>query len=137
MKKVSRKATTIDEFLADVPAEKRAALQLLRQTIKRIVPTAEECISYGVAAFRLDGKVLVGFGAGANHCTFFPMSGTTVAAHRDDLQDFETSKGAIRFQPEKPLPFRLIKKLIQTRIAENQAGKAPAKRRALPRKTAK
>jgi uncharacterized protein YdhG (YjbR/CyaY superfamily) len=112
-------ARNIDEYLAAISGEQRAALEKLRKTIKAAVPKAEECISYGVAAFRLNGKVLVGFGAGANHCTFFPMSGRTVHDHQDELEDYETSKGAIRFQPDKPLPAGLVRKLIRARIAEN------------------
>jgi uncharacterized protein YdhG (YjbR/CyaY superfamily) len=112
---------TVDEYLATVRDDHRAALEKLRKTIKAAVPKAEECISYGVAAFRLNGKVLVGFGAGANHCTFFPMSGRTVQDHQDDLEGYETSKGAIRFQPDKPLPAGLVRKLIKARLAENAA----------------
>src|SRR5262249_32664908 len=98
------KATTIDEYLARVAAEQRAALQKLRKTIKAAVPKAEECISYGLAAFRLDGKPLVAFGASARHCAFYPMSSTTVAAHQDELDGYDTSKGTIRFPADRPLP---------------------------------
>lgn len=111
-------AATIDAYLARLEGEQRAALQKLRKTIQSIVPRATECISYGVPAFRHDGRVLVGFGAGANHCTFFPMSGTTVAAHQALLASYETSKGAIRFQPERPLPAALVRKLVKARLLE-------------------
>src|SRR5262245_64836568 len=99
---MAAKPTTIDEYLAAVSADKRAALEKLRKMIQTVAPKADECINYGVAAFRLDGKALVGFGAAANHCTFFPMDGSTVAAHKKDLKGYETSKGAIRFQADKP-----------------------------------
>jgi uncharacterized protein YdhG (YjbR/CyaY superfamily) len=82
------------------------------------VPKAEECISYGLAAFRLDGKPLAGFGAGASHCAFYPMSGATVKTLQEDLKNYETSKGAIRFQADKPLPVALVRKLIKARMAE-------------------
>jgi len=114
------KAATFDEYLASVSPKQRAALEKLRKTIKAIVPEAEECISYGLAAFRLHGKPLVAFGATANHCAFFPMDGTTVAAFAKELVDFETSKGTIRFQPEKPLPAALVKKLVKARLGERQ-----------------
>jgi uncharacterized protein YdhG (YjbR/CyaY superfamily) len=113
------KANPIDEYLAGVSADQRAALEKLRKTIKAVVPKAEECISYGLAAFRLDGRPLVAFGATANHCAFYPMNGTTVAAFKEDLKEYETSKGAIRFQADKPLPVGLVKKLVKARIAEN------------------
>src|SRR5262245_42720615 len=104
------KHTTIAEYLAAVNPDQRAALEKLRKTIRSVVPHAEECINYGVPTFRLNGKSLVGFGAAANHCTFFPMSGHTVAEHQDDLKGFDTSKGAIRFQPGRPLPVSLVRK---------------------------
>ena len=121
MKSKPTKPKTIDEYLAAVSDDKRAALEKLRQTIKAAVPKAEECISYGLAAFRLDGRVLVGFGAAANHCSFYPWSGSTVAAHEDLLKGYDTSKGTIRFPANKPLPVALVRKLVKYRIAENLA----------------
>src|SRR5262249_10153271 len=113
------KPMTIDAYLAGVTAEQRAALQKLRELIQRAAPKAEECISYGLAAFKLDGRPLVAFGASAKPCAFFPMSGTTVAAHADDLKGYDTSKGTIRFLPEKPLSAAMVRKLVKSRIAEN------------------
>ena len=112
------KAKTIDDYLAALSVDKRAALEKLRKTIKATVPKAEECISYGLPAFRLDGRPLVAFGAGANHCAFYPMSSSTVEAHKEDLEGYETSKGTIRFQPDKPLPAALVRKLVKARIAD-------------------
>jgi uncharacterized protein YdhG (YjbR/CyaY superfamily) len=109
---------TIDEYLAAVSDDQRAALEKLRKTIKAAAPRAEECISYQLAAFRLDGRPLVSFGATASHCAFYPMSGSTVAAHKAELEGYETSKGTIRFQPSKPLPASLVKNLVKARIAE-------------------
>jgi uncharacterized protein YdhG (YjbR/CyaY superfamily) len=113
------KPETIDEYLAAVRDDQRAALQKLRKTIRSAAPRAEECISYSLPAFRLNG-LLVGFGATTNHCALYPMSASTVAAHKDDLKDFDTSKGTIRFQPDRPLPAALVRKLIKARIAENR-----------------
>jgi uncharacterized protein YdhG (YjbR/CyaY superfamily) len=115
------KPKTIDDYLEAVSDHKRAALEKLRKTIRSIVPKAEECISYGLAAFRLDGKPLIAFGATAKHCAFYPMSSATVAAHQEDLKNYDTSKSTIRFPADKPLPFALIKKLIKARINENTA----------------
>jgi uncharacterized protein YdhG (YjbR/CyaY superfamily) len=114
------KPKNIDEYLAALSDDKRAALEKLRKTIRAAVPKAEEGISYGLAAFRLAGKPLVGFGAAANHCAFYPMSSTTVNAHQGDLEAYDTSKGAIRFQADKPLPVALVRKLVKARIAENE-----------------
>jgi len=112
---------TIDEYLAAVPEAQRAALAKLRQIIRAAAPQAEECISYQLAAFRLHGRMLVAFGATAKHCAFFPMNGTAVQAHREALAGYATSKGTIRFTPEKPLPAALVRKIVKERAAENRA----------------
>jgi uncharacterized protein YdhG (YjbR/CyaY superfamily) len=112
------KPKTIDDYLEGLPADKRAALEKLRKTIRAAAPKAEECISYQIPAFRQNG-VLVGFGATANHCAFFPFNSTTVTAHKEDLKGFDTSKGTIRFTPDKPLPAALVRKLVKARLAEN------------------
>ena len=112
---------TIDEYLAALSDDKRAALEELRKTIRAAAPEAEECISYQLPAFRLNG-MLVGFGATAKHCAFYLMSSSTVAAHQDELKDYDTSKGTIRFQADKPLPAALVRKLVAARIAENRTG---------------
>jgi uncharacterized protein YdhG (YjbR/CyaY superfamily) len=116
-----KKPTTIDEYLATVSDEQREALEKLRKTIKSVAPKAEECISYGLAAFRLNG-MLVGFGATSKHCAFYPFSSSTVEEFKDELNGYDTSKGTIRFQPEKPLPTALVKKLVKARMAENGGG---------------
>jgi uncharacterized protein YdhG (YjbR/CyaY superfamily) len=112
------RVTSIDAYLAGLSADKRSALQALRKTIRAAAPDAEECISYQIPAFRLNG-MLVGFGASANHLSFYPMNASTVAAFKDELEDFDTSKGTIRFQPDHPLPAPLVRKIVKTRIAEN------------------
>jgi len=115
------KPTTIDEYLSGVSESKRTALEQLRKIIIAAAPKAEECISYQLPTFRLDGKLLVAFGAAAHHCAFYPMSASTVQAHKDELRDYKTSKGTIRFQSEQPLPAALVRKLVKARIAENRA----------------
>ena len=112
------RANTIDDYLSRLPRDQRAALEGIRRTLRAAVPRGEECISYGVPAFRVDGKVLVGFGAASRHCNFFPMSGTITAAHEAELSGYETSKGAIRFPAERPLPASLVRKLVRWRLAE-------------------
>ena len=112
------KPRTIDEYLARVGDDHRAALEDLRATIKQVAPAAEECISYGIPAFRLNG-MLVGFGATSKHCAFYLMSATTVDAHKQALARYDTSKGTIRFQPDDPLPATLVRKLVKARIREN------------------
>ena len=127
MASANPKPRTMDDYLAGVRQDKRAALERLRKTIHGVVPEAEECISYGLAAFRLDGRPLIAFGAAKDHCALYPMSSATVKAHRDELKRYHTSKGAIRFQADKPLPAALMKMLVKARVAESRASRAEAK----------
>jgi uncharacterized protein YdhG (YjbR/CyaY superfamily) len=122
-------AKTIDEYLALLSSEKRAALEKLRRAIKAAAPKAEECISYRIPGFRLGGRLLVSFGAGANHCAFYPGA-LPVSALEDELKAYATSKGTIRFPPDRPLPATLVRKLVKCRIAEYAAKKATAAKRA-------
>jgi uncharacterized protein YdhG (YjbR/CyaY superfamily) len=117
--KIKGKTKTIDEYLAALSNDKRVALERLRRTIRAAAPRAEECISYQLPAFRLDGRMLVWFGASANHCAFYP--GAVVQAHQDELKDYDISKGTIRFQAHSPLPATLVRKLVKTRIGRNAA----------------
>src|SRR6266508_4205758 len=113
-----RKPQTIDEYLATAKPDQRRTLAKLRKTIRAVAPKAEECISYGIPAFRLNGRSLVFFGAWANHCSLYPGSSTTLKKFRNELRDFQTSKGTIRFSPGNPLPVPLVRKLVKARIAE-------------------
>jgi uncharacterized protein YdhG (YjbR/CyaY superfamily) len=118
---MAEKINTIDEYLSRLDAEQRVALEDLRQIIRSAVPEVEEGISYQIPAFRLAGKAMVGFGATARHCAFYLMSSTVVEAHQEELQGYDTSKGTIRFQPDRPLPPDLVRRLVRARIAENEA----------------
>lgn len=118
----SKPATTIDEYLAPLSSEKRAALEKLRRAIQAAAPGAEECISYQIPAFRLGGRLLVAFGAAATHCAFYPGS-YPLEAYRDELGAYDTSKGTIRFPANRPLPSTLVRKLVLARIAERAAAK--------------
>ncbi len=109
------KTKTLKFYLAGVSPDKRVALERLRKLIRAAAPGAEECISYGIPAFRLNGKFLVGLGAAANHCSFYP--GAVLATFGEDLKGYDTSKGTIRFQPDKPLPGALVRKLVKARVA--------------------
>ena len=115
----------IDEYLARVPAKPRAALERLRRTIKSAAPEAVETISYQIPTFKLNGRMLVSFAAFAEHCSFFPGAGP-IDVHETELKSFATSKGTIRFTPERPLSATLIKKLVRTRIRLTQAAQKKA-----------
>jgi uncharacterized protein YdhG (YjbR/CyaY superfamily) len=109
---------TIDEYLAGVAPERRKTLAQLRATIARLVPKAQECISYSMPAFRLDGHVVAGFIATKKGYSYFPFSGTTLATLAEDLAEYDRTKSALHFDAENPLPAHLVKKLLQARIAE-------------------
>jgi uncharacterized protein YdhG (YjbR/CyaY superfamily) len=111
---------TIDDYLATVSEPKRAALEKLRRTIRAAVPKAEECISYRIPAFRLDGKVIAGFCARAKGCSYFPFSGRTLRTLGDDVAGYEMRKSALHFDPGKGLPTALVRKLLRARIAETR-----------------
>ena len=121
--RVEVKSATIDEYLATLSKDKRDALERLRRIIRAAAPGAEECISYQLPAFRLDGRSLVWFGAAANHCAIYGVVGT----HENELEDYDTSgRGTIRFQPNDPLPAALVRKLVKARIAKNKAQRGHA-----------
>jgi uncharacterized protein YdhG (YjbR/CyaY superfamily) len=123
-----RKPTTIDEYLATVSGERLVALQRLRKTIRSIIPDAEECISYNLPAFRLEGVVVAGFLATAKGCSYFPFSGSTLDTLASHLGGYERTKGSLHFSPDRALPVGLVRRLIKTRIAENKArGRRPIK----------
>lgn len=113
-----KKAKSIDEYLAGVDAEPRRALETLRKTIRAVVPKAEECSSYGIPAFRLDGRIIGGFAATAKGCSYYPFSGTTFRTLAKELAGRERTKSALHFSPSKPLPRTLVQKLLRARLAE-------------------
>jgi uncharacterized protein YdhG (YjbR/CyaY superfamily) len=112
------KPNSIDAYLATVSAPHREALQSLRQAIHAILPQAEECISYGIPAFRIAGRIVGGFAATAKGCSYYPFSGTTLATLTGDLHGYTRTKSALHFNPLSPLPKTLVRKLIKTRLAE-------------------
>jgi uncharacterized protein YdhG (YjbR/CyaY superfamily) len=114
---MQRMPATIDEYLSCLDEPKKTALERLRKTIKAIAPTARECISYGVPTFKLNGKMLVSFGAAAKHCALYPGA-YPIASCKDDLAAYDTSKGTVRFPTDKPLPATLVRKLVKARLAQ-------------------
>ena len=112
-------AATIDEYLARVPDDKRAALERLREQIHAAVPDATETISYGLPTFKLDGRWLVAFGVARKHCSFY-AGGAPLEAMAGELTDYRLWKGTINFPADRPLPADLVRKLIEVRIAEHR-----------------
>ena len=110
---------TVDEYLAAAPKDKRAALLKLRKTIKAAAPKATESMSYGIAAFKhSSGKPLIYFGYWKDHCALYGTGRAVIEAHAAELKAYDLSKGTIRFAADKPLPGRLVTKIVKARIAE-------------------
>lgn len=113
-------ATTIDDYLAGVSEEKRRALEDLRKKIRSVIPAAEECISYRIPAFRVNGKVVAGFCATTKGCSYFPFSGSTLKTLAREVAGYDQTKSALHFLPAKPLPATLVRRLIRARLAETR-----------------
>jgi uncharacterized protein YdhG (YjbR/CyaY superfamily) len=111
-------AQEIDEYLAQLDEPKRSTLSSLRATILRITPQAEQCISYGMPAFRLHGKVIAGFAAFKNHLAYVPHSGSVFRELGDELRDYKTTDGSLHFAIDTPLPEALVKRLIDVRLRQ-------------------
>jgi uncharacterized protein YdhG (YjbR/CyaY superfamily) len=108
----------IDEYLAGLDEPARKTLQQLRQTIVSIVPDAEECISYGMPAFRKGGKIIAGFAAFKTHLSYLPHSGSVLGKLSGDLAGYRSTKGSLHFPIDRPLPKALVQKLIDVRLDE-------------------
>jgi uncharacterized protein YdhG (YjbR/CyaY superfamily) len=120
--KATRVPETVDEYLSRIPEPARTTLNKVRAVIRSVAPPeATEVISYGIPTFKYKG-MLASFAAFSDHCSLFPGSGPTIA-FKKELKNFETSKGTIRFAPDKPLPATLLKKMVKARIAENERKK--------------
>ena len=122
---MATKPQTIDEYMAGLTPENRAALHKVRRAIHAAAPGAEECISYGMPAFRLNGMLVALFSATAKHCSFHPMSGDTVATLKKEFAGYDTSRGTVRFTARDGLPATLVRKLVKTRIAEGSGARRP------------
>ncbi|HVY11598.1 MAG TPA: DUF1801 domain-containing protein [Mycobacteriales bacterium] len=114
-------AEDIDAYLAGVEEPKRATLEEMRRRILEVIPDAEQTISYGLPAFKVDGKVVAGLAAFKCHLSYLPHSGRVFDELTGDLADYTYTKGSLHFEIDEPLPRTTIKKLIETRI--NQAGR--------------
>jgi len=113
-----RKPSPVDAYLATVPADRRAALERLRRAIHAAAPGAEECLSYNMPAFRVDGEVVAGFLATAKGCSYFPFSGHVLATLAEEVAGYGGTRGSLHFSPAKGLPAALVRKLVRARRAE-------------------
>jgi uncharacterized protein YdhG (YjbR/CyaY superfamily) len=108
----------IDHYLGALDEPKRATLAQLRDTIVAIVPGAEQCISYGMPAFKLRGKTIAGFAAFKSHLSYLPHSGSVIPQLAKETEGYTKTKGSLHFPVDKPLPKKLVKKLLDARMAE-------------------
>jgi uncharacterized protein YdhG (YjbR/CyaY superfamily) len=111
-------AAEVDEYLRGLEEPKRSTLETLRRTIHQIVPEAEEVISYRVPAFRVGGKTIAGFAAFKSHLSYLPFSGSVLGQLVEELEGYTTTKSALHFPVDRPLPKALVRKLIRVRLAE-------------------
>ena len=111
----SMTAREVDDYLASVTEPKRSTLEALRATILEIIPEAEQGISYGLPAFRVQGKVIAGFAAFKNHLSYLPHSGSVFPELERELSGYQMSSGALRFPVDEPLPKKLVEKLVNVR----------------------
>lgn len=111
-------AQDIDSYLAPLDEPARSALEELRRSILAVVPDAEECISYGMPAFKVKGATIAGFAAFKNHLSFLPHSGSVLGTLGDEVSRYEGTKGSLHFPPDAPLPAGLVEKLVRARMRE-------------------
>jgi uncharacterized protein YdhG (YjbR/CyaY superfamily) len=112
----------VDTYLASLPPAQQAALQRVRETVGRLVPEATELISYGMPAFKLDGRFLVSYAGWKSHCSVYPLTDAFQGSHADELAAFDRTKGSVHFTPEAPLSDTLLEDLIRERVADVRSG---------------
>jgi uncharacterized protein YdhG (YjbR/CyaY superfamily) len=108
----------IDQYLDALDEPKRTTLRRLRDTIRSVIPDAEECISYSMPAYRVHGKVVAGFAAFTHHLSYLPHSGSVLSELKPELAGYRQTKGALQFPVDKPLPRELVEKLLDVRLRQ-------------------
>jgi uncharacterized protein YdhG (YjbR/CyaY superfamily) len=111
-------AAEVDDYLDRLDEPKRSTLSRLRQDILAVIPDAEQCISYTVPAFKVDGRTIAGFAAFKNHLSYLPHSGSVFPELTGELAGYQKSTGALRFPVDQPLPPELVQKLIAVRLRQ-------------------
>ena len=112
--------TTIDEYIATLPDHTQTLMEQIRAAIRSVAPKAEEKISYQMAAFKLDGHYIAHFAAWKKHIGMYPIPAGDVAFQKEILP-YKGDKSSLQFPLDKPMPLKLIKKMVKFRIAENLA----------------
>ena len=112
----------VDAYLERLPAAQRDLLQHVRDVVARVVPDAEETISYGMPAFNRDGKFFVSYAAWKHHCSISPLTAEFLAQHPAELEGYGRTKGSLHFTPERPLPDHLIEALVRAELRRSEGG---------------
>jgi uncharacterized protein YdhG (YjbR/CyaY superfamily) len=115
-------AESVDEYMAGLPADQRQLLQGLRERIATLVPEATQAISYGMPAFKLDGRFLLSYAGWRSHCSLYPLTDSFMASHVGEIEPFDRTKGSLHFTPQKPLPDRVLDDLILARVDDLRSG---------------
>lgn len=110
--------TTVDDYLAALPEERRGPMEQLRKTVRDAAPVAEEVITYKMPGLRVAGRFLVSYDAFARHYSLFPASDGVRAALGDEIAPYLAGKGTIRFPADRPLPLDLVRRIVEARVTE-------------------
>jgi uncharacterized protein YdhG (YjbR/CyaY superfamily) len=113
--------TTVDEYIAGLPADRRDAMSTLRTTIRAAAPDATEVITYKMPGFKSHGTFLVSYDAFKAHYSLFPATDAVIEALGDELKPYLAGKGTIRFPMGRPIPVDLVTRVVRIRVAENEA----------------
>lgn len=111
-------AASVDQYLLGLDPGQRASLSALRQTLHELLPGAEECISYGIPGFRVEGHVVAGFAAFRTHLSYFPHSSSVIPQLSRELRGYKTTRGTLRFANDETLPRPVVEALVRTRLRE-------------------
>jgi uncharacterized protein YdhG (YjbR/CyaY superfamily) len=114
----TRKVTTVDDYIATAPKDKRPALTKLRRTIHAAAPKATELVSYGMVGYKQGRKRVAYFAYWKAHVALYGTSRDFIDAHAAELEPYVQSKGTLRFPANKPLPYGLVTKIVEARVAE-------------------
>lgn len=113
----------VDAYIAGRPAEQQAPLRDLRADIARLAPEAVETISYGMPAFKLDGRFLLSYAGWKAHCTVYPINDDLLARHADAIRGYRSTKGGLHFSEARPLPRELVEELVRGRVDDVRRGR--------------
>lgn len=123
----NKNANSIDEYIATFPKDIQDILQLIRKTIRKVTPEAEEAIKYAIPTFVLNGKNLVHFAAFKNHIGFYPTP-AGIASFEKELSKYKQGKGSVQFPLDQPMPLKLITEIVRYNVIRNAEAAAKKKK---------